>query len=202
MPARFASRTAETLGILQVSHFVRILPLAWLTFNSSQDYNTEATPLVLEVEEDKLVFQFSRLPVTTFRNHGINPTLPPISSKRLEAMSFVEHLAWKHCLPLPTERGDMAFINNLCLMHARNAFDLDSSGKPVASKRHLVKLMLRDPEMTWQLPPMLDWYAETVYGSNQRNGGRSEKWELVSRPPKPSPGSPPPDGPVRPLTNG
>lgn len=138
----------------------------------------DGTPLVTNAAGDKLVFQFSRLPITGFRSEGANPTLPPPTPKRLEAMTLVEELAWRHCLALPGQPGDIAFINNLCLMHARSAFDLDVEGNPLPSKRHLVKLMLRDPELTWNLPESLSWYSERTYGPNKDDGGRTEKWQL------------------------
>ena len=73
----------------------------------------------------------------------------------------------------------MAFINNLCLMHARREFDVDEvSGESLESKRHLVKLMLRDEELSWKLPQSWDWCRERIYGENGGVGGRSERWEL------------------------
>ena len=83
-------------------------------------------------------------------------------------------------MALPWQRGDAVFINNLCTMHARTAFDLDAQGHARSSKRHLFKLMLRDPELAWDLPESLSWYSEKVYGPNQDNGARMEKWLLTS----------------------
>lgn len=144
------------------------------------DYHTDGTPLVLNAPGDRLVFQYSRLPITGFRNTGSNPTLPPVSSRRLEAMAMVEEAAWENSFPLPCELGDVSFINNLCLMHARTPFDLGADGvTPLPSARHLVKLMLRDPEMAWGLPPALDWQVERVYGPNREGGGREERWHLT-----------------------
>ncbi|KAK7429716.1 hypothetical protein QQZ08_003742 [Neonectria magnoliae] len=108
---------------------------------------------------------------------GANPTLPAPTEEGLEAMALVEDLACKHAMPLPGKPGDIACINNLCLMHARNAFDLDEKGKPLPSKRHLVQMMLQDPELKWELPDSLSWYSQRVYGPNQ-DGGRTEKWQL------------------------
>lgn len=146
--------------------------------DSSQDYDTDGTPLVTNAAGDRLVFQYSRLPITGFRNEGANPTLPPPTLKRLEAMALLEELAWKYSFPLPRKAGDIAYINNLCLMHARKAFDLDANGNPLPSKRHLVKLMLQDPELMWDLPESLSWYSKRVYGPNRDDGGRTEKWQL------------------------
>ncbi|KAJ3541802.1 hypothetical protein NM208_g4434 [Fusarium decemcellulare] len=149
----------------------------WVSF-PSQDYYTDGTPLITNAPGDKLVFQYSRLPITGFRNKGANPTIPAPTQKRLEAMTLVEDLAWKNAFPLPTKRGDIAYINNFCIMHARNSFDLDAEGKPLPSRRHLVKMMFKDPELTWDLPESLSWYSQRVYGPNRDDGGRKEKWQL------------------------
>ncbi len=94
-------------------------------------------------------------------------------------MDMLEDLGWKHAFPLPRIRGDIAFINNLCMMHARNAFDTSADGTALPSKRHLVKLMLRDPEEAWDLPKSLNWMTERVYGPNGANGERTEKWHVT-----------------------
>ncbi|KAK7414080.1 hypothetical protein QQX98_007023 [Neonectria punicea] len=92
------------------------------------DYYTNGTTLIANAHGDKPVFQYSCLPITGFRNRGANSTLPAPTQERLEAMAPVEDLA-------------------LCLMHARNAFDIDEKGKPLPLRRHLVKMMLQDPEL-------------------------------------------------------
>lgn len=150
-----------------------------LTNGSSQNYDTDGTPLITNVAGDKLVLQYSRLPVTGFRKEGPNPTLPHPTQERLEAMDMLEDLGMKYLLALPRIPGDIAFINNLCLMHSRNAFDIDASGNPLPSKRHLVKLMLRDPQLAWEFPKSLDWISKRIYGPNREDGGRTEKWKVA-----------------------
>lgn len=93
-------------------------------------------------------------------------------------MDMIEEIARKHSLPLNSKRGDIAYINNLCIMHARDPFDLDSKGNSLPSKRHLIKMMLKDPELSWDLPESLSWYPELVFGSNQGSGDRVETWQL------------------------
>lgn len=93
-------------------------------------------------------------------------------------MNLIEDMAWKNGLALPCQAGDIAFINNLCMLHARTAFDLDGDGNALLSNRHLVKLMLRDPELAWELPGSLKWLPERIYGPNQGDGTRTENWQL------------------------
>ncbi|KAF3046467.1 hypothetical protein E8E12_009804 [Didymella heteroderae] len=147
-------------------------------FYQSQDYDTDGTPLITNAVDDKLVFQFSRLPITGFRSDTRNQSIPPPSAGRLEAMSLIEDLAWKNGLALPCQPGDVAFINNLCMLHARTSFDLDGDGNALLSSRHLVKLMLRDPGLAWELPKSLKWLPERIYGQNRTDGTRTEEWQL------------------------
>lgn len=136
-------------------------------------------PLLSNAAGDRLILQYSRIPVTGFRKEGPNPTLPPPSEKRLEAMAAIEDLAWKNALVLPRQPGDIAYFNNMCLMHARHAFDLDINENPLPSKRHLVKMVLQDPELRWETPDCLRSVSEHVYGPNRANGGRAEKWQMT-----------------------
>lgn len=54
-------------------------------------------------------------------------------------------------MSLPIARGDMIFINDLAVFHARDEFkDGDAS-----MKRHLLKMYLRDPEQGWTVPQSL-----------------------------------------------
>jgi hypothetical protein len=152
------------------------------TFCQSQNYELDGTPLLNNTVDDKLVMQYSRLPVTGFRNEGPNTALPPPSPLRLEAMETIERLAWQHGLELPRERGDIAFINNFCLLHARQAFDTDPDGTPLPSKRHLVKLVLQDPDLMWKIPESLSWISEQLFGANTEDGRRVEKWQLSIKP--------------------
>ncbi len=61
-------------------------------------------------------------------------------------MHAVEELGKRFCTRLDRQQGDMQFINNLSIMHARGAYQ-GSNGKP--SSRHLLRMFLRDPEHAW-----------------------------------------------------
>ena len=52
------------------------------------------------------------------------------------------------------EKGDLRFVNNMAILHRREAFALDPD-----AKRHLIRLWLNNDEMCWKLPrPMqLAW---------------------------------------------
>lgn len=69
--------------------------------------------------------------------------------------------------------GDLVFINNLAILHSREAFE-DSP----ASRRHLVRLWLSNETLRWALPPALQaGWRETF-----QNEEIEEKWEIVAVP--------------------
>ncbi|KAJ4994425.1 taurine catabolism dioxygenase family protein [Stagonosporopsis vannaccii] len=78
-----------------------------------------------------------------------DPSMPKVSDKQTYAMHAVQNLAERYCVKLDRKQGDIQFINNLSIMHAREAYQ-GSNGK--ASTRHLLRMFLRDPEAAWDKP--------------------------------------------------
>lgn len=78
-----------------------------------------------------------------------DPTMPKVSDKHMYAMHVVQELAKRFCARLDRKQGDIQFINNLSIMHAREAYQ-GTNGK--ASTRHLLRMFLRDPENAWNKP--------------------------------------------------
>lgn len=76
-------------------------------------------------------------------------SMPVVSKKQLHALHAVEELAKRFCTKLGRQQGDIQFINNLSIMHARGAYR-GTDGKP--SSRHLLRMFLRDPENAWDKP--------------------------------------------------
>lgn len=78
-----------------------------------------------------------------------DPSMPKVSDKQMHAMHVVHELAERFSTQLDRKQGDIQFINNLSIMHARQAYQ-GSNGK--ASTRHLLRMFLRDPENAWDKP--------------------------------------------------
>jgi hypothetical protein len=78
-----------------------------------------------------------------------DPSMPAVSAKQLHAMRAVEELAKRFCTKLDRKQGDIQFINNLSIMHARASYR-GNNGK--SSTRHLLRMFLRDPENAWEKP--------------------------------------------------
>jgi hypothetical protein len=64
--------------------------------------------------------------------------------------------AKRYSIKLDQHKGDMVFLNNLSILHARDAYVDD----PVHGRnRHLLRLSLRDNELAWPKP---DGYREIL----------------------------------------
>lgn len=75
--------------------------------------------------------------------------MPLLSSEQLHAIQVVEDTARRLGAKLDRVDGDIQFIHNLSIMHARSAYESKSEG---AAKRHLLRMFLRDPEFAWDTP--------------------------------------------------
>lgn len=76
--------------------------------------------------------------------------MPLVTAKQEHALQSVERLAQRFCTTLDRKQGDMQFLHNLSVLHARGAYRGAAPGQP--SSRHLLRMFLRDPERAWAKP--------------------------------------------------
>ncbi|PSR85692.1 hypothetical protein BD289DRAFT_354084, partial [Coniella lustricola] len=82
-----------------------------------------------------------------------------LSEDQLRALSTLAQLADEHAVSIAARPGDMLFINNFALLHKRDAYtDADT-------RRHLVRLWLRNPELSWEIPDNMKEPWKAAYGS-------------------------------------
>jgi hypothetical protein len=81
-----------------------------------------------------------------------DPAMPNVTAQQQYAMHAVEELAKRFCTTLDRQNGDIQFIHNLSIMHARGEYR-GTNGKP--STRHLLRMFLRDPANAWDKPATL-----------------------------------------------
>jgi hypothetical protein len=74
--------------------------------------------------------------------------MPTLSASQVHALAVVEDLARRCSAKLDRQQGDIQFVNNLSIMHARSAY----GKKNGRSTRHLLRMFLRDPENAWEKP--------------------------------------------------
>src|SRR4051812_24099170 len=101
---------------------------------------------LLEVHNDKLFLAVDpgRLglhPATA--TTGADSGVPELSSEQRHALEVLSMFASKHRVRLDVSPGDIVFINNWALLHARDAY-VDSD---FGQRRHLVRLWLRNSNL-------------------------------------------------------
>ncbi|RDW78567.1 TauD/TfdA family dioxygenase [Aspergillus mulundensis] len=83
-----------------------------------------------------------------FSNAGL---VPPLSDKQVEALEVLEQTCQRLSLHMILEVGDIQFVSNSHVLHARTAY---KDYAPPAPRRHLMRLWLSTPESEggWRLP--------------------------------------------------
>lgn len=115
--------------------------------------------------------------MTGVSNHPRSSSLPEPTPDQIKAMDAVQFRANQNAIPLPLEKGDMVFINDTALMHAREPFY--EGGQSL--KRHLLKMYLHDPEQNCAVPASAQPYWDQLYGPNWFDGTRKETWDIFYR---------------------
>ncbi|KAK4466358.1 hypothetical protein QBC42DRAFT_166882 [Cladorrhinum samala] len=126
--------------------------------------------------DDRLITSFSRRLLVghapfTPRSGGI----PGLTEAQAEALDAVHFIAKKHEIKPRMERGDIRFVNNLGLLHRREAFENVQGSKP----RHLVRIWLNNDEgMCWNLPRPLRLAWARVF-EEEDDGSRGKYWDMA-----------------------
>jgi len=92
---------------------------------SFQDYSKfppTSVPFIYSVAGEKVIWRFSRYPITGFSERTRNPALPTPTKAQIEAIDAVHFMAAANAIPLPMGKGDMVFINDMAILHAREPY--------------------------------------------------------------------------------
>ncbi|KAI1390457.1 Clavaminate synthase-like protein [Hypoxylon trugodes] len=113
---------------------------------------------LMEYHDDNLVISMdpARIGPHPLARYGSIPDLTPGQE---EALAVLQRTAEKHQMKLETQPGDIVFINNLSLLHARESYEDGTS-----SSRHLVRLWLRNTELGWRIPPAMKMPWDAAFG--------------------------------------
>ena len=86
--------------------------------------------------------------LTRFSDQGI---IPPLSPAQIEAAEVLEETCLRLALHMILEVGDIQFLSNVHVFHARTEY---KDHAPPAPRRHLMRLWLATPEGEggWKLP--------------------------------------------------
>lgn len=133
---------------------------------------------------------------------GVRPEGCELSQTQIKALDVLAGLADKHAISVAARPGDILFINNLALLHKRDAYldtvdtddDDDNNNKKAGitpttggaiktaalTRRHLVRLWLRNPDMAWEIPEAMKAPWRAAYGPREGFGRFLEdRYEVV-----------------------
>lgn len=116
---------------------------------------TDTTP-------ERVIIQFSR---RSFSGFGNVPQSKYLTAAQAEALDALHFLADELHISMKLRKGDIQFINNLAVLHARRNYVDDSE-----HRRHLLRLWMRDPENAWETPEEMKGRWGRIYGVGASNG--------------------------------
>jgi len=76
--------------------------------------------------EERIIIQYARRIFTGYQALPRSPNIPPITEAQAEALDALHFLAERFHLGLDFRQGDVQYVNNLSIFHARDEFK-DSS---------------------------------------------------------------------------
>lgn len=98
------------------------------------------------------------------------PGIPGLTEAQAEALDAVHFVARKHEVTTSMMAGDIRFLNNMGVLHRREAFENSTD-----RQRHLIRLWLNNEMMCWKLPAALRIAWARVFDDTDREG----KWDIV-----------------------
>ncbi|KAI0390168.1 TfdA family taurine catabolism dioxygenase TauD [Xylariaceae sp. FL0594] len=107
---------------------------------------------------ERIALQYARRYFVGFGALPRATGIPPITEAQAEALDALHFLGERYCVNTDFRRGDVQYVNNLAVFHARDGF-VDTPEK----RRHLLRLWLRDPELAWESPRNLQWRWDQLY---------------------------------------
>ncbi|PVI06769.1 Clavaminate synthase-like protein [Periconia macrospinosa] len=113
-----------------------------------RDPYLELGPTLFFAKGSKPICQLVKAPLLGSPRIQRDPSMPNLTAQQLHALAAVEALAKRFATKLHRRKGDVQFVNNLSILHARSAYG--TTGE--RSSRHLLRMFLRDPTMAWDKP--------------------------------------------------
>ncbi|RAL16021.1 Clavaminate synthase-like protein [Aspergillus homomorphus CBS 101889] len=109
-------------------------------------------------QPERVLIQYARRSFTGFQDLPRSKDIPPITEAQAETLDSLHFLAEKYSVGLDFRKGDIQYINNLSIFHARDGFQ-----DTPEQQRHLIRIWQRDPEYAWDTPGPLDRAWKQLY---------------------------------------
>lgn len=71
---------------------------------------------------ERMIIQYARRYFTGYWGLPRSANIPPITEAQAEALDALHFLAEKHAVTLDFQQGDIQYVNNLSIFHARMGF--------------------------------------------------------------------------------
>ncbi|GKT48341.1 TBC domain-containing protein C1778.09 [Colletotrichum spaethianum] len=112
---------------------------------------------ILFHHDGKIITNFGRTPLMGNSTHPRPAHFPSLTPRQVEALDAFEAVAKATQMEIQTRAGDIHFINNLAILHRREAF---TNGQGPDEKRHLVRMRVRNEKLGWSIPAELqrEWF--------------------------------------------
>ncbi|KAF8816216.1 taurine catabolism dioxygenase TauD [Phlegmacium glaucopus] len=145
---------------------IKTLASPWIVEEFHLDPPFTIRPL-LHYVDSRIIIQYARRYFTGYMGLPRSKNIPPITEAQAEALDALHFLGQKYSLGLNFQKGDIQYINNLSIFHARDGFRDDELHKYsftsllviarllIFHSRHLLRLWLRNEELSWKLPKSL-----------------------------------------------
>lgn len=101
--------------------------------------------------------------------------LPKLTTTQVHALMMIGEVAHKHKITIKPIAGDILFIHNRAMLHARSSY-IDTSPE-VDQKRHVIRTILRDAEYSWPIPEVLKPRFDSMFG--RTDNPEHEDWPLI-----------------------
>ena len=92
-----------------------------------------------------------------------SPGIPGLSEAQAEALDAIHFIAKKHEIKTDMRKGDIRLLNNMGVLHRREAFENDDG-----TQRHLVRVWLNNDLECWKLPRPLRVAWARVFDDDDR----------------------------------
>lgn len=81
-----------------------------------------------DISPERVIIQYARRSFTGFLHLPRSENIPPITEAQAEALDALHFLGDQFNLTLDFQKGDIQYINNLSIFHARDGF-VDAPGR-------------------------------------------------------------------------
>jgi hypothetical protein len=140
----------------------------FLRFGRSPSFYKRA---IAYCKDNKLILSYSRrLLLGHLPTEPRTPGIPGLTEAQAEAIDALHFTAKRHEFKPRLMKGDLRYINNMGIMHRREAFENSAD-----TERHLVRIWLNNETMCWKLPRDLRIAWARVFDDEERE----EHWDIV-----------------------